>query len=63
VATVRNDRSDRIYEINNLLDKLRTEFYELLDFDPESVNSAERERRRREVLYLVADLRVMAENL
>ena len=59
---MRDDKSDRIYEVNDLLDKIRTEFYELLDFDPEAVSSAERERRRREVLYLVAELRVMAEN-
>jgi hypothetical protein len=60
---MRDDRGDRIYEINEVLDKIRTEFYELLDFDPEAVNSSERERRRREVLYLIADLRVLAERL
>ncbi len=60
---MRSDRSDKIYEVNDVLDKIRTEFYELLDFDPESIGSAERERRRREVLYLVAELRMMAENL
>ena len=60
---MRTDRSDRIYEVNEILDKIRTEFYELLDHDPEAVSSSERERRRREVLYLVAELRMLAENL
>lgn len=59
---MRDDKSDRIYEVNNLLDKIRTEFYELLDYDPEAIGSSERERRRREVLYLVAELRILAEN-
>lgn len=59
---MREDRGDRIYEVNDLLDRIRTEFYELLDHDPEATASAERERRRREVLYLVAELRILAEN-
>jgi hypothetical protein len=58
---VRADKNDRIYEVNELLDKIRTEFYELLDFDPDLVSSTERERRRREVLYLVSELRQLAE--
>ena len=58
---MRSDKGDRIYEVNDLLDKLRTEFYELLDFDPEAIGSTDRERRRREVLYLVAELRMLAE--
>jgi len=60
---MRDDKGNRIYEVNDLLDKIRTEFYELLDFDPEAVASSDRERRRREVLYLVAELRMKAENL
>ncbi len=60
---MRTDRSERIYEVNEILDKIRTEFYELLDYDPEASASSERERRRREVLYLVAELRMLAENL
>lgn len=60
---MRTDRSDRIYEVNEILDKIRTEFYELLDYDPDAVGSADRERRRREVLYLVSELRMLAENL
>ena len=57
-----NERSDRIYEVNEVLDRIRTEFYELLEFDPDAVGSAERERRRREVLYLIAELRQKAES-
>jgi hypothetical protein len=60
---MRSDRSDRIYEVNDLLDKIRTEFYELLEFDPESISSADRDRRRREVLFLVSELRMLAERL
>ncbi len=60
---MREDRSDKMYEINDLLDKIRTEAYELLDFDPEQVASTLRERRRREVLFLVSDLRNQLENL
>jgi len=58
---VRADKNDRIYEVNELLDKIRTEFYELLDSDPDLISSTERERRRREVLYLVSELRQLAE--
>lgn len=58
---MRPDKTDRIYEVNDLLDRIRTEFYELLDFDPEAIGSSERERRRREVLNLVSELRRLAE--
>lgn len=54
-------RDDEMYQINNLLDRLRTEFYELLSFDQDTVASSAREIRRREVLYLVAELRLKAE--
>ena len=54
-------RDEQIYEINNLLDRTRTEFYELLSFDPDAIASSERDTRRREVLFLVAELRMMAE--
>jgi hypothetical protein len=50
-----------MYEVNELLDKIRTEFYALLEFDPEIVSSPERDRRRREVMNLIADLSRMAE--
>jgi hypothetical protein len=60
---MRDDRDDRMYEVNDLLDKVRTEFYQLLEFDPEAIGSTERERRRREVLHLVAELRFLAERL
>lgn len=52
-----------MYEVNDLLDKVRTEFYQLLEFDSESIASSERERRRREVLHLVSELRFLAERL
>lgn len=54
---MREDRSDRMYEVNDLLDRIRTEVYELLDYDPEEVSSQQRERRRREVQFLVSELR------
>lgn len=60
---MREDRDDRMYEVNDLLDKVRTEFYQLLEFDSESIASSERERRRREVLHLVSELRFLAERL
>ncbi len=50
-----------MYDMNNLLDRIRSELYELLEFDPELVASPERETRRREVLHLVAELRMKAE--
>lgn len=58
---MRPDKADRIYDVNEILDKIRTEFYELLDFDPEAVSSHTREQRRREVLNLIAELRQLAE--
>lgn len=60
---MRDDRDNRMYEVNELLDKVRTEFYALLEFDSEAVGSAERDRRRREVLHLVSELRFLAERL
>ncbi len=60
---MRDDRDDRMYEVNELLDKARTEFYALLEFDGDAVGSMERERRRREVLHLVSELRFLAERL
>jgi hypothetical protein len=60
---MREDRDERMYEVNDLLDKVRTEFYQLLEFDSESIASSERERRRREVLHLVNELRFLAERL
>lgn len=60
---MREDRDDRMYEVNDLLDKVRTEFYQLLEFDVDAVGSADRERRRREVLHLVAELGFLAERL
>ena len=60
---MREDKDERMYEVNDLLDKTRTEFYALLDFDPDAVGSPDRERRRREVLHLVAELRFLAERL
>ena len=62
-ASVYAPVAGEIVEVNESLDKIRTEFYELLDYDPEAIASSERERRRREVLYLVAELRMLAENL
>jgi hypothetical protein len=59
---MRTDRSDEMYRINKLLDEIRTEFYELLDFEKESIGSAAKDTRRREVLYLIAELRALAEN-
>jgi len=59
---LREDRDDRMYEVNDILDKIRTEFYALLEYDPELVASASREVRRREVAYLISELKRLAEN-
>ena len=59
---MRPDRSDEMYRANKLLDEIRTEFYELLDFEIDSIGSPMKETRRREVLYLIAELRLLAEN-
>lgn len=60
---MRDNRDDVMYDINNLMDKIRTEFYELLEYDPDAVSSPEKDRRRREVLHLINDLRIHAEQL
>ncbi len=59
---MREDRDDRMYEVNDILDKIRTEFYALLEYDPELVSSTSREVRRREVAYLISELKRLAEN-
>ncbi|HCM26650.1 MAG TPA: hypothetical protein DIC34_08925 [Treponema sp.] len=59
---MRPERSDEMYRANKLLDEIRTEFYELLDFEIDAIGSSTKETRRREVLYLIAELRVIAEN-
>jgi len=51
-----------MYEVNDILDKIRTEFYALLEYDPELVSSNSREVRRREVAYLISELKRLAEN-
>ena len=59
---MREDRDDCMYQVNDLLDKIRTEFYALLEYDPELVSSNSREVRRREVSYLISELKRLAEN-
>ena len=59
---MREDRDDRMYEVNDILDKIRTEFYALLEYDPELVSSNSREARRREVACLISELKRLAEN-
>jgi len=59
---LREDRDDRMYEVNDILDRIRTEFYALLEYDPDVVSSNSREVRRREVAYLISELRRLAEN-
>lgn len=59
---MREDRDDRMYEVNDILDRIRTEFYALLEYDPDVVSSNSREVRRREVAYLISELRRLAEN-
>lgn len=56
---LRDEKDDAMYELNELLDKIRTEFYALLDADEGS--AADRDRRRREVYALASELRLMAE--
>jgi hypothetical protein len=59
---LREDRDDCMYEVNDILDKIRTEFYALLEYDPELVSSKSREARRREVACLISELKRLAEN-
>ncbi len=53
-------RGDRMYEVNDKLDEIRTLFYTLLDFGEDALRD-DRERARRELLFAVNDLRILAE--
>ncbi len=60
---MRTDRSEKMYDINQHLDAIRTEFYALLDFDPEIIQSPERDSRRRELRNLLMELGHIAETI
>ncbi len=54
--------SDRMYEVNEKLDEVRTLFYNLLDFDEDDI-SEKKETAKRELLFALNDLRNSAELL
>ncbi len=56
------NRSHEMGRLNDRLDEVRSALYRLLEFDEEDY-SEKKDLAKREVLYLINELRISAENL